>query len=259
MTRKIEQWQSVDSQGVPTYDFRISRPDVRDVTGAYWLPKNEKVRGLLCFGHGASGDRYQQPVSKLAEQMLSNGVAVLSLDGPDHGLRQQHEGGRMGMVRDLGSDQALEQMSEDWDRAIIWLTREKALGPVPLVYFGLSMGTAYGLSLVNDQANIRGAVLGLWGLMPPMPQNEKFAAHARAIDCPILFLAQSDDEFIPMTAYADLFRAIGSANKRMHVNPGVHAEIPLDEVAFSAAYILELLRGEHAGAERAMLPIVDVP
>lgn len=259
MRGTTEVWESVDLSGVSTREFRISSNVERDITGAVWLPGTGSIRGLVCFGHGASGNRYQQPVSLLAERLTEAGVAILAMDGPDHGLRQVSEGGRTGMLQDLAEDHSLDRMAQEWGAAIDWVRTELAVGAAPLGYFGLSMGTAYGLGLVARRSDVRCAVLGLWGTLAGMPHNDDFVAYAHEIDCPTLFIAQGDDEFIPMDAYLDLFKVIGSSNKRMHVNPGVHAQVPLDEINYAAEYLLDMLVSSKPPHERQMVEIVDDP
>ena len=87
-----------DPSGRPTQEFRLETTRGRDVTGALWLPENGPQEGLqkhlVCFGHGASGNRYQPPIAHLAGRFIELEMPVLSIDGPVHGLRQQGEGGR---------------------------------------------------------------------------------------------------------------------------------------------------------------------
>ena len=59
----------------------------RRVTGAIWLPKisSESNSVVLC-GHGASGDRYQDPIPYFVKHPVDqHNIVVLSIDGPVHG------------------------------------------------------------------------------------------------------------------------------------------------------------------------------
>jgi hypothetical protein len=71
------------------------------------------------------------------------------------------------------------------------------------------------------------AVLGLMGISGPT--RERFAADAPAVQCPVLFVAQWRDELFPRQQVFELFDALGSADKRMHVSPGMHGEVPAEE------------------------------
>ena len=50
-----------------------------------------------------------------------------------------------------------------------------------------------------------------------------------AVSCPVLFLVQWHDELFPRDLAFELFEAFGSTDKRMHVSPGMHAEVPAEE------------------------------
>ena len=250
-------WDAKDRSGHAAKEFRIERDGFRDITGAVWLPEEAMTDKLICFGHGASGDRFQPPVSELAQKFAAEGHPVLALDGPDHGLRQTGEGGRAGMFADIMREECLDEMTRDWTSAIDALKSEFDIAASTLAYFGLSMGTTYGLPFLAGRSDVAVAVLGLWALRNGVPHNDDFRACAEKLDLPVLFIMQADDEFWPQETYIELFNAIGSKNKRLHANPGVHAEIPLDEVDYAADFILARLAGAPQKAVRPMLQIVD--
>ncbi len=80
----MNEWNdAVDSNGLTTREFRITGDDARDVTGSVWLPaESSKADTLMCFGHGASGNRYQAPICDLAGRFITEaGIPVLSIDG----------------------------------------------------------------------------------------------------------------------------------------------------------------------------------
>jgi hypothetical protein len=52
----------------------------------------------------------------------------------------------------------------------------------------------------------------------------------------VLFLVQTDDELVPTDKAVALFRAIGSADKRLHAHPGAHSAVPTEEVEASEAF-----------------------
>ena len=87
MINRIQWNTATDPGGASTREFRIIRDGKRDITGALWLPEMTGKRDtLICFGHGASGDRYQRPICYLAARFVKEtGLPVLSLDGPVHG------------------------------------------------------------------------------------------------------------------------------------------------------------------------------
>lgn len=93
----------------------------------------------------------------------------------------------------------------------------------PVGYWGLSMGTAFGVPFVGGEPRITAALLGLAGLRPG---QTAFEASAKAITCPVLYIFQWDDEVAPRESGVALFNAFGSTEKTMHINPGRHVEIP---------------------------------
>jgi hypothetical protein len=101
------------------------------------------------------------------------------------------------------------------------------------------MGTIYGLPFVAAEPRISVAVLGLLGLVGPT--RDRLAADARALTCPVLFLQQWDDELFARQPVLDLFDAIGSSDKRLHVNPGSHAAVPPEEFEHSVTFLVKHL------------------
>ena len=62
-------------------------------------------------------------------------------------------------------------------------------------------------------------------------------ADAAAIHCPVLFLMQLEDELFPRDGYLELFDALGSDDKRIHANPGLHPEVPGEEIDFAFGFL----------------------
>lgn len=241
---KIE-WQAGQGDAA---DFIIpatpDRPSGRPVTGALWLPeqRNAETPLILC-GHGASGDRYQAPIPHLAMRLLQEcGYATLSLDGPVHGLRQVGPGGRVALGEEMRRPEFVDDMVSDWLTALAVLSDEKDLGQGPLGYFGLSMGTIFGLPLLAAAAaegmKFNAATLGLAGTTGAVSFiSERLLTDARAITHPVAFLMQLEDELFPRDGYLQLFDALACTDKRLHANPGLHPEIPAEEIDFSFSFL----------------------
>lgn len=219
-------------------DFIIPAENNRQaVTGALWLPEtHEEHTPLILCGHGASGDRYQAPIPHLAGRFLrEKGFATLAIDGPVHGLRQVGPGGREALADEMQRPGFIEDMVEDWLLALDTVAGEKAIGTGALGYFGLSMGTIFGLPLLAE-ANSRDLIfnastLGLAGTAGVGAYvGERLEAAARQVVHPVLFLMQLEDEIFPREGYLTLFDALASTDKRLHANPGLHPEIPSEEI-----------------------------
>ena len=234
--------QAKDDRGQETREFRITREGARDITGALWLPENADADTLVCFGHGASGDRYQTPISYLAERFtIEASLPVLSIDGPVHGLRQVAEGGRNAFFPEYQREDSIRDMTDDWSVAIE-AVREQCAAP-RLAYFGLSMGSIYGIPLVASRQDIVAATLGLVGVSPDFPHGDEILAAAEKINCPVFFLMQLEDELFSREGYLKVFDAFASEDKRIHANPGLHPEIPGEEIDFAFEFLLDHIYG----------------
>lgn len=239
-------WQDCqDPAGLSTREFRITSPGKRDVTGALWLPESPRAGStLICLGHGASGDRYQAPLPYLARRFIQDaGLPVLSLDGPVHGLRQVGAGGRESFGPEWRRDDAVTDMTSDWQAAVAAIQALPEMGTGQLAYFGLSMGSIFGIPFVASRQDITVAVLGLLGITDGTPHGDEIMAAAARIDCPLLYLMQLEDELFSREGYLRVFDAFPSEDKRIHANPGLHPEIPAEEIDFA----FDFLRGHISG------------
>jgi hypothetical protein len=54
---------------------------------------------------------------------------------------------------------------------------------------------------------------------------------------------QLEDELFTREHYLDLFDRLASTDKRIHANPGLHPEVPVEELDFSAGFLQRYLAG----------------
>ena len=94
------------------------------------------------------------------------------------------------------------------------------VGDGPCGYWGLSMGTIFGLPVVAAEPRVAVAVLGLMGIAGPT--QDRFAADAPTVTCPLLFLVQWHDELFPRDRAFALFEAIGQY-RQAHAREPRHA------------------------------------
>ena len=244
------QWNNAEDQsGQNTREFRIIRENKRDITGALWLPESpSENRTLVCFGHGASGDRYQAPICHLANRFVKEqGLPVLAIDGPVHGLRRIGDGGRTAFFPEYQRQNSVVDMTDDWTCAIEEAQSLDNIGQTKLAYFGLSMGSIFGIPFIASRAekkDITVATLGLVGVGPSFPHGDTLLAAAAKITCPTLFLMQLEDELFDRKGYLKVFDALASNDKRIHANPGLHPEIPAEEVDFSFNFLTSHINGK---------------
>jgi dienelactone hydrolase len=235
----------LDSEHSNARDFSFDGPS-RAITGALWLPLDfDQTTPLVLCGHGASGDRYQAPIPYLAKRFVATGMAVLAIDGPVHGLRQVGPGGREALAEEMRRADFIDDMVDDWTAALAAVREANSgIGSGALGYFGLSMGTIFGVPLLASAIDFNVAVIGLCGTNGAAVRiGERLASDATQIKHPVAFLMQLEDELFPRDGYLDLFDHIASADKRIHANPGLHPEVPAEEVDFAFDFLSARLTG----------------
>ena len=228
-------------KNVTAREFTVTRND-KPVPGVLWTPENlSPGKPLILLGHGASGDRFQAPVRSMANRLVRHyGFSAMAIDGPIHGRRAAGDGGRGAFSEEWKRDGTVDDMLADWKSAYESVMDLDEIGQCPLGYWGLSMGTIYGAPLVASEPRIKMAVLGLMALVGPSDAYKQIIRKAADnITCPILFIWQLEDELFPRDRTLALFDRIASKNKRLHANPGTHAEVPVEELDFSESFIAE--------------------
>lgn len=244
------------------FDLRVG-DDV--VPGLIWSPEGaDRPLPVVLLGHGGTQDKRAPNVLGLARRLVRHlGYVVVALDAPGHGdrivdpeaaetarrnLEERIAGGRDGTPRTSALDSAetaawLERTANggrEWTALLDDLTDEPLADLDRVGYWGLSMGTIIGLPFVSGEPRVKAAVLGLAGL-GERPGGSEFEAAARRLTVPILLVFQWDDELMTRQSGLDLFDAIGSVDKAMHIHPGGHVATPLYERDVYEAFYLRHL------------------
>ena len=106
------------------------------------------------------------------------------------------------------------------------------------------MGSIFGVPLVAVRSDVTVAALGLLGSSGATASlGGRLLADAARIVCPVLFLMQLQDELFDRTGYLAPFDALAAADKRLHANPGLHPEIPAEEIDFAFNFLCAHLQG----------------
>ena len=225
--------------------------DGRTVPGILWLPDGgEGPRPLVLLGHGATRHKRVDYQLALGRRLAAlHGFAVAAIDAAGHGDRRApgHDDDIQlfgAFLAEWSREGSTDDMVADWRATLDALRELDDVGDGPIGYWGLSMGTIYGVPLVAAEPRIKVAVFGLMGLVGPT--RERMAADAGSIGCPVLFIQQWDDSLIPREHVFELFDAISSVDKRLHAHPGDHAAVPIEEIVFSARFLDRHL-APHAG------------
>lgn len=241
---------AIHVDGVREREFAV---DVygRTVPGVLWWPAaGPGPRPLVLLGHGATRHKRTDYLVALGRRLASDyGFAVAAIDAPGHGDRRApgHDDDVTlfgDFLAEWSREGTVDDVVAEWQAAIDAVRDLDDVGDGPVGYWGLSMGTIYGVPLVAAEPRIQVAVFGLMGLLGPT--RDRLAADAPSIACPVLLIQQWDDSLIPRDGVFELFDALGSLDKRLHAHPGEHAAVPVEEIAFSARFLARHL-APHAG------------
>jgi dienelactone hydrolase len=237
------QWvgQPVSRDGVLDSSFTLE-VDGRVVPGVLWTPEGATgPRPLVLLGHGASRHKRVGHLVALAARLVRrHRFAAAAIDGAGHGERRPDRG--VDPIKVFGEFPAewsrpgsTDEMVADWTATLEALRELDEVGDGPVGYWGLSMGTIYGLPFVAGEPRVQAAVLGLMGLAGPT--RDRLESDARRITCPVLVIQQWDDELFSREHVFALFETLGTLDKRLHAHPGAHAAVPAEEMAFSARFL----------------------
>jgi dienelactone hydrolase len=227
------------SRGVVERAFDLD-VDGRQVPGLLWTPEGaEGPRPLVVIGHGASVHKRIEYVLALARRFVRHhGYAVVAIDGPEHGDRggmDSHLAFAEVWCRPTITDDTVAEL-----HATVAAVRQlDEVGDGPLGYWGLSMGSIFGIPYVASEPRVQAAVLGLLGVSGPT--KDRLQADAGRIACPVLFLLQMDDELFAREKVLELFAAVGSTDKRLHAHPGGHGGTPREEFDASEWFLARAL------------------
>jgi dienelactone hydrolase len=222
--------EGASSEGSRERGFVIERGG-DSIPGVCWFPESDAgPRPLVLMGHGGSGHKRNERMVELGTMFAGDyGWCAASIDGPEHGDR--------GPIRDASEpeyaaiwqrDDIVASMIEDWRATLDALSQLPEVDSARIGYWGLSMGTLFGLPYVASDERIVAAVLGKAGMTGSSAVRARIAPHferfAPRVEVPVLFSIQWDDERFDRDGQLDLFDRIGSEDKRLHAYPGVHID-----------------------------------
>jgi dienelactone hydrolase len=232
-----------NERGVLEQRFELTVAGER-VPGLLWSPDGARgARPLVLIGHGGTQNKRTPNVLSLARRLVRHyGYAAAAIDAPGHGERLPPEDAerqrelrtalQRGQGRPVSSDRMRQmtdraaQASAEWRAVLDALLLLPNIEGGPVGYWGLSMGTAFGVPFVASEPRVQAAVFGLFGLRAGA---DAFEQAAKSLEIPILFIFQLDDELMTPEAGLALFKTFGGKQKTMHVNPGPHVGTPAFE------------------------------
>ena len=234
---------AVTSKGVTERGFELAC-DGRRVPGIVWTPEDaQNPTAAVLIGHGGGGNKREPHILALARRLVRHhGIAAASIDGPAHGDRAP--AGAEPSVEErraaMREGTVVEDMIADWKATLDAIQKLPEIGIGRVGYWGLSMGTMFGLPFVASEPRVDAAVLGLMGV--GVFGGNRLSNYAAEVRCPVLFLQQLDDELIPNKGASALFEAIASDEKQLHANPGAHPAVPPEEFDKTEAFLAHHLR-----------------
>ena len=136
-------------------------------------------------------------------------------------------------------------MIDDWKAVLDALSALDQVDAARVGYWGVSMGTMFGLPFVASDVRIKVAMLGKAGMSGSSVKRSNIAPHfekfAPRVTQPVLFTMQWDDERFDRTGQLDLYDQIASADKRLHAYPGLHADNGPESFDTQAAFLKRYL------------------
>ncbi len=214
------------------------------IPGILWTPAAvDRAVPLVLMGHGGSGHKRTDRMLELGVRFARDrGFAAAAIDGPGHGDR-----GGLTATTDPAYRAIWQRPNNVPDMVADWQATLDALGELDGIdrarvgYWGMSMGTMFGLPFVAAEPRIRAAVLGKVGLTGSSVDRSGIAPHLRAaapqVACPTYFHVQWDDERFDRYSSLFLFDLIGTAEKELHTFPGEHAVTTPEALEGSIAFL----------------------
>ncbi len=221
---------AASSEGAFERGFRVER-DGQTVTGVFWYPEEQpRPQPLVLMGHGGGGHKRNERMLMLGRMFAADyGWCAASIDGPEHGGRGPVTSSDDPRYREMWQREGLvEGMIEDWRATLDVLSQLGEVDSARIGYWGLSMGTMFGLPFVASEPRVLAAVLGKAGMTGSSVERSgidvAFEAYAPRVSVPVLFSMQWDDERFDRAGQLDLFDRLGSEDKRLHAYPGEHID-----------------------------------
>ena len=233
--------------GVRARGFAVERHG-QVIPGALWSPVGTSgPRPLVLMGHGGSGHKRNDRMEMLGRLFAADyGWCAAAIDGPAHGER--------GPVTDASDPayramwqrpEVVQDMIDDWRATLDALSVLEDVDQAHIGYWGVSMGTMFGLPYVASDDRVRAAVLGKAGMSGSSVRRSGidmyFKTFAPRVTIPVLFVMQWDDERFERQGQLELFDQLGARDKRLHAYPGQHADNGPEAFEVQAAFLKRYL------------------
>ena len=233
--------------GVCERGFTVERRG-QAIPGVAWHPAVPSgPRPLVLMGHGGSGHKRNERMVMLGRLFAGDyGWYAAAIDGPVHGARGSVSDASDPAYRQMWQrPEIVQDMIDDWQATLDALSTLSDVDTARVGYWGMSMGTMFGLPYVASDKRVRVAVLGKAGMRGSSVQRSGIDMHfktfAPQVTIPVLFAMQWDDERFEREGQFDLFDRLGARDKRLHAYPGQHADNGPEAFEVEAAFLKRYL------------------
>lgn len=235
--------------GVREREFRVVVSG-REVPGILWQPAAAAAPAqtpIVLLGHGGSGHKRSTKMLTMARIFAGDfGWQAAAIDGPVHGARggvdDAHDPAYRQMWQRPG---VVESMIEDWRSTLDALLQSPSVDSKRIGYWGVSMGTMFGIPYLANEGRIRAAVLGKAGMRGSSVTRSgidaHFAVHALKVTIPLMFTMQWNDERFDRDGQLELFDMLPSTDKRLVAYPGPHSQDGPEGLRVSAEFLRRYL------------------
>ena len=237
-----------------SFDFTVRR-GAHVVPATFWNAPAATAAPppLTLLQHGGPLHKRHERTEWLAERIVAGtGGAVLLIDGPIHGARRADQPDIMEMLGIFKafyvSEGGFDGMVADWRDALDAVLDRGWADPGRVAWFGVSMGTAYGIPVCAAEPRIKAAAMGMWGV--DWGQEDRLLADARAMRTPTLFQIKTGDQIFAAAGQRALFDALGSPDKALRTHEGGHDLTAPGQLEELLGFIVARAFGGGAASER---------
>jgi hypothetical protein len=197
---------------------------------------------LVLAQHGGSSHKCGADMQAAALALVAGcGMRMVALDGPVHGARCAADPTDKPAVRDVFFKLWRTEPAHVALHAARWkgLIAEllQAFSPSRTVWYGVSMGTAYGLPVLAGETRIARALLGMWGTEATFGDASRATGDAAQIGCKVLFQQKWDDELFTRQGQLAVFDALATQDKRLYAYPGGHLPVQGEQMADAVRFL----------------------
>src|SRR5262245_53459204 len=238
--------------GVAERGFAVERSG-HSIPGVLWHPAAWSERSpLVLMGHGGSAHKRNDRMAMLGRMFAADyGWCAAAIDGRAHGERGPVTDANDPVYRQMWQrPEIVQDMIDDWKSTLDALSLLDQVDETRVGYWGVSMGTMFGLPYVASDDRVHTAVLGKAGMTGSSVRRSGidtyFKTFGPMVTIPVLFVMQWDDERFDRQGQLDLFDQLGAHDKRLHAYPGQHADNGPEAIEVQAAFLKRYLEPPEA-------------